>query len=79
MKLKPTPKTLRANYVPPAPKHSYGRAVPRNAMVGCLCADKLTYSKKCCQGYLINQGIGVTIGVAATGRAFSSGFSNGFS
>lgn len=78
-RIKPTPSISRGYYEPPRPKHSYGRAVPRNAMVGCLCADKNTYSKKCCEGYLINQGIGVTIGVAAVGRAFSSGFSNGFS
>ncbi len=38
-------------YTPPAPKHSYGRAVPRNSIQACLCADKLTYSKKCCKGY----------------------------
>lgn len=79
MRFKPTPPTSKRHYEPPAPKHSYGRAVPRNAMVGCLCANKLTYSKKCCEGYLINQGIGITMGVAAPGRAFSSGFSNGFS
>jgi hypothetical protein len=78
MKLKTAPSAPKRYYEPPRPKHSYGRAVPRNAMVGCLCADKLTYSKKCCEGYLVNQGIGVTIGVPTT-RAFSSGFSNGFS
>ena len=65
-------------YTPPAPKHSYGHAVPRNSIQACLCADKLTYSKKCCKGYLINQGMGVTIS-APTLRAFSSGFSDGFS
>jgi len=78
MKFKHRPKSFGTPYEPPAPKHSYGRAVPRNAMVGCLCADKLTYSKKCCKGYLLNQGIGITMGVP-TSRAFSSGFSNGFS
>jgi len=39
-------------------KYSYGLAVPRNGLMACLCADKHTYSRKCCKGYLINQGIG---------------------
>jgi hypothetical protein len=48
-------------------------------MQACLCAEKLTYSRKCCKGYLINQGIGNTISPypAQTG-GFSLGFSNGF-
>lgn len=62
----------------PRPKHSYGNAVPRSGMEACLCADKLTYSRKCCQGYLINQGIGSTISPYPTGGGFSNGFSNGF-
>ena len=62
----------------PQPKHSYGYAVPRSGMEACLCADKLTYSKKCCKGYLINQGIGSTISPYPSGGGFSKGFSNGF-
>ena len=59
--------------------YSFGRAVPKTGgLEACLCADKLTYSKKCCKGYLINQGIGQTISPYPN-RAFSSGFSNGFS
>jgi hypothetical protein len=45
----------------PSPKFSYGLNVPGSpAFQACLCADKdnLTYSKKCCKGYLFNQGIG---------------------
>ena len=62
------------------PLHSYGRAVPKTGgLEACLCADKLTYSKKCCKGYLIKQGIGQTISPYPAYRAFSSGFSNGFS
>lgn len=34
---------------------------PKGGNRGCLCADG-TYSKKCCNGYLQNQGIGSTIG-----------------
>jgi len=60
------------------PKHSYGRAVPLSGMEACLCADKLTYSKKCCKGFLINQGIGSTISPYPSGGGFSNGFSNGF-
>ena len=62
----------------PQPKHSYGNAVPNAGMEGCLCADKNTYSKKCCKGYLINQGIGNTMSPYPTGGGFSNGFSNGF-
>lgn len=60
------------------PKHSYGNAVPRSGMEACLCADKQTYSKKCCKGYLINQGIGNTISPYPSGGGFSKGFSDGF-
>jgi len=65
----------------PAPAHSFGRAVPKSgALEACLCADELTYSKKCCKTYLINQGIGQTISpYPYPGRAFSEGFSDGFS
>lgn len=38
--------------------HTYGYAVPNGTRRGCLCKDKDTYSRKCCEGYLINQGIG---------------------
>jgi len=58
--------------------YSYGRAVPRNGLYACLCADKNTYSRKCCKGYLINQGIGNIYGTTPIGGSFSQGFSNGF-
>jgi hypothetical protein len=58
--------------------YSYGRAVPRNGLYACLCADKNTYSRKCCKGYLINQGIGNIYGTTPVGGSFSQGFSNGF-
>lgn len=44
--------------IPLTMPHSFGLAVPRNGLMACLCADKNTYSRKCCKGYLINQGIG---------------------
>lgn len=58
--------------------YSYGRSVPRNGLYACLCADKNTYSRKCCKGYLINQGIGNIYGTTPVGGSFSQGFSNGF-
>lgn len=57
-----------------------GRAIPRvHGKRGCLCADSNTYSKECCKGALIGQGIGQTQVAGGQVRgAFSSGFSNGF-
>jgi len=54
-------------------------ASPRGGNRGCLCKDN-TYSRKCCDGALIQQGIGQTQVPAqfATRGAFSVGFSNGF-
>jgi hypothetical protein len=46
--------------------------------MACLCADKNTYSRKCCKGFLINQGIGNIYGTTPVGGSFSQGFSNGF-
>lgn len=61
--------------------YSYGKAVPRGgSLEACLCKDRLTYSRKCCEGYLINQGIGNITGTPTTPTvtAWSSGFSSGF-
>lgn len=56
-----------------------GRAVPRNNRRGCLCPDDNRYSRACCKGALIEQGIGQTQVAGGQRRgAFSSGFSNGF-
>lgn len=35
-----------------------GKSSPKNNRRACLCKDTNTYSRKCCEGYLINQGIG---------------------
>jgi hypothetical protein len=77
-KFQSIPTTNRRLENRPQPKHSYGHAVPMSGMEACLCADKLTYSKKCCKGFLINQGIGSTISPYPSGGGFSNGFSNGF-
>ena len=55
---------------------SFGLAVPRNGLMGCLCHDKNTYSRKCCRGYLINQGIGNITGdgVQELENPWASGF-----
>ncbi len=58
-----------------------GLSSPKNSRRGCLCLNSNTYSVECCNGYLINQGIGPTQGVTpipTVGGAFSLGFSNGF-
>lgn len=61
--------------------HSYGKSSPREGSItACLCKNRLTYSKECCKGLLIEQGIGNIISpYPYPGRAFSNGFSNGFS
>jgi len=55
-----------------------GLAVPHNNRQGCLCLDSNNYSIECCDGLLINQGIGRINGVVIKRGAFSNGFSNGF-
>jgi hypothetical protein len=57
-----------------------GLSSPKNNRRACLCTKTDTYSRACCNGDLIAQGIGNIQGttpVVVTG-AFSSGFSNGF-
>ena len=64
--------------------YSYGKAVPRGgSLEACLCKDRLTYSRKCCEGYLINQGIGSITGyfppkVPTLASPWSTGFSQAF-
>lgn len=64
--------------------YSYGKAVPRGgSLEACLCKDALTYSRKCCEGYLINQGIGSITGyfppaVPTAASPWSAGFSQAF-
>jgi hypothetical protein len=42
------------------------RTSPKNSKRGCLCKDN-TYSRKCCDGSLLAQGIGKTKGEVITG------------
>ena len=55
-----------------------GKSSPKNSRRGCLCADGNTYSTNCCDGYLINQGIGKIESTVVNPGQFSSGFSDGF-
>ena len=43
-----------------------GYSSPRSSRRGCLCKDGKTYSRKCCNGELINQGIGSITGTSLT-------------
>jgi len=54
-----------------------GKSSPKNSRKGCLCLDSNTYSTRCCEGALMNQGIGKIESVYEIGQ-FSSGFSDGF-
>lgn len=62
--------------IPLTMPHSFGLAVPRNGLMACLCADKNTYSRKCCKGYLINQGIGNIYGTGI--RELENPWASGF-
>jgi hypothetical protein len=55
-----------------------GRAIPHNKLRACLCEDRSTYRKDCCNGALIGQSIGVTQSPTVVLGGFSSGFSSGF-
>ena len=55
-----------------------GLSSPKNSRRGCLCKDSKTYSRECCDGYLINQGIGQTERGPLERGAFSSAFSTDF-
>jgi len=61
-------------YIGPTLSHSS----PNNSRRGCLCLNSDTYSVRCCDGYLVNQGIGRIHAVPPALGAFSSGFSSGF-
>lgn len=55
-----------------------GKSSPKNSRRGCLCKDGNTYSTECCEGYLINQGIGKIQSTIVHRGGFSNGFSSGF-
>ncbi len=55
-----------------------GKSSPKNSRRGCLCLDGSTYSRRCCGGALIQQGIGQIEFPPTVEGAFSRGFSSGF-
>ena len=56
----------------------FGDSAQKDDRRACLCLDKLTYSRQCCEGLLIQQGIGKIQSAITHQGQFSSGFSNGF-
>ena len=56
-----------------------GLSSPKNSRRGCLCLDKDTYDVKCCNGALMQQGIGNIQSPTRTGGGgFSDGYDDGF-
>jgi len=55
-----------------------GKSSPKNSRRACLCLQTNTYSRKCCNGALQQQGIGNTQSPPVTLGGFSNGFSGGF-
>lgn len=55
-----------------------GKSSPKNSRRGCLCLNEDRYDIKCCNGALMQQGIGQTQSSPVQRGAFSSGFSSGF-
>jgi hypothetical protein len=53
-----------------------GLSSPKNSRRACLCLNSNTYDVRCCNGALMNQGIGVIQGTPL--GAFSEGYSDGF-
>lgn len=58
-----------------------GLSSPKNSRRGCLCLHEDIYHVRCCNGALMEQGIGNIQGtptIVVVAGAFSSGFSSGF-
>lgn len=56
-----------------------GLSSPKNNRRGCLCLNEDRYGRDCCNGALMEQGIGRIQGTPYAVRgAFNRGFSNGF-
>jgi len=55
-----------------------GLSSPKNSRRACLCIHSNTYSVSCCQGALIQQGIGQIQSTAGPKGGFGSGFDEGF-
>jgi hypothetical protein len=57
-----------------------GLSSPKNSNRACLCLNEDTYDVRCCNGALMEQGIGVIqgTGIKLNTGGFSFGFSDGF-
>ena len=55
-----------------------GLSSPKNNRRGCLCIETDTYDVKCCNGALMEQGIGVIQKAREVRGEFSPAFSNAF-
>jgi hypothetical protein len=57
-----------------------GLSSPKNSRRGCLCLDRDAYDVRCCNGALLEQGIGVIQSSQADIKrgGFSDGYSDGF-
>lgn len=55
-----------------------GLSSPKNSRRACLCLQSNTYDVKCCQGALMNQGIGNIQSTAQPKGGFGPGFDEGF-
>ncbi len=55
-----------------------GLSSPKNSRRGCLCLNSNTYSRKCCNGALMEQGIGKTQSPPIIYEDFASSFDDSF-
>jgi len=55
-----------------------GLSSPKNSRRACLCLHSDTYDVKCCNGALMEQGIGQIQSTAVAKGGFSDGYSDGF-
>ena len=55
-----------------------GKSSPKNSRRACLCLNSNTYSRKCCNGALMEQGIGVIQSAPIVEGGFSTGYDEGF-
>ena len=55
-----------------------GLSSPKNSRRACLCLDSNTYDVRCCNGALMEQGIGQIQSTAVAKGGFGTGFSDGF-
>lgn len=59
------------------------RTSPKSGSRACLCQDSNTYSRKCCNGNMINQGVGSLVGhqdaiISQIHKSFNNDFDKSF-